>query len=346
MERRTFLAGAAKAGAALTVGAPFIAPRLSQAAATISVVSWGGSYGEFLKEYWAKPFTAETGIGVQFVAGPDLARVRAQVSTNNIEWDVFDAPGALTFAGAKAGLWETIDTKLIDPGRFVKWPTNNVLVPTYIYAGGIGYHTDQTKNPAKTFAELWDVKNFPGRRALRARASETMEIALIADGVEPAKLYPLDIERAFKSLERIKPHVKKWFTETAQGVTLLQTKEVEYTNGYLSRIKVASESGVPVNVSMNQLMAGQNYFAITKGTKKKAEAMKFLEFITRQKQQQELPKVSGVGAIKDFDFGLLTEAERRWTPNLKGPQHTIVNDEFWADHFIDVDKRFKEWILT
>ena len=49
------------------------------------------------------------------------------------------------------------------------------------------------------------MKKFPGRRALRNHPIATLEAALMADGVAPDKLYPLDVDRAFKKLEEIKP---------------------------------------------------------------------------------------------------------------------------------------------
>lgn len=39
----------------------------------------------------------------------------------------------------------------------------------------------------KTCAQFWDTKSFPGKRSLRGRADFVLEIALVADGVDPAK---------------------------------------------------------------------------------------------------------------------------------------------------------------
>ena len=82
--------------------------------------------------------------------------------------------------------------------------TSSLIVPggadhvgTFLFAAGIAY--DPKRFPSgkfpTNFKEFWDVEKFPGRRALRPRVSEMLEIALVADGVEPSKLYPLDVER-------------------------------------------------------------------------------------------------------------------------------------------------------
>ncbi|ODV43375.1 hypothetical protein AWV79_17990 [Cupriavidus sp. UYMMa02A] len=38
-----------------------------------------------------------------------------------------------------------------------------------------------------------------------------LEFALLADGVPKDKLYPIDVQRALKSLDRIKKNVVKWW---------------------------------------------------------------------------------------------------------------------------------------
>lgn len=66
------------------------------------------------------------------------------------------------------------------------------------------------------FADVWDVKKFPGRRALRKFPRDTIEAALRADGVPGGpEIYkvlgaPGGWDRAFRTLDRIKPHVNLW----------------------------------------------------------------------------------------------------------------------------------------
>ena len=55
-----------------------------------------------------------------------------------------------------------------------------------------------------SWADFWNVKDFPGKRALPDYASYALPLALLADGVKPENLYPLDVDRAFASLQKIK----------------------------------------------------------------------------------------------------------------------------------------------
>ena len=63
-----------------------------------------------------------------------------------------------------------------------------------IYAAALAYRSDKfaAQGPA-SWADFWDVAKFPGRRSLRRSPIETLEQALLADGVPMAQLYPLDV---------------------------------------------------------------------------------------------------------------------------------------------------------
>jgi putative spermidine/putrescine transport system substrate-binding protein len=343
MNRRDFLASGLKAGAALSlIGAPMIGR--TQTPTAISFVSFGGSWGDFVKKFWIEPFTKETGIPVTLVSGPDLAKVKAQVATNNILWDIVDG---FSHAGAKENLWEPINFKTVDPTRFTVKPFE-FGVPTNGYFGGVAYDPARSNPPARDFAQFWDVKKFPGRRGLRNRVSDILEMALLADGVPAANLYPLDVERGFKSLERIKPFVKIWFAETGQGVSLIQTREVEYTYTYFNRVKAAKDSGVSIDFSFDQCITQMSYYSVVKGTPRKESAMRFLDFITRPEQQAALinqHQGSLYSPIKGLDK-LIDPSVKRSVPNLTGPKQVFFDNGYWADHFTELDKRFKEWILS
>ncbi|MCK1520113.1 extracellular solute-binding protein [Bradyrhizobium sp. 17] len=260
-------------------------------------------------------------------------------------WDVFDAGGPAAYAGAKEGFWESVDPKLIDPARFVR-KRPPFAVPTAIYTGGIAYDPSRTKYPASDFGQFWDITNFPGRRALRSLAEQTLEPALLADGVAPGELYPLDVKRAFTALDRIKPHTRKWFAATAEGVKLIQTNEVDYTITFANRVRAAKESGVSIDFSFGQCFSETQYFTVVRGSPRKEAAMLFLEFVTRPEQQVLIGNKLGAIPVTKGAEQQLNQQARRWLPDPNNPKNVLINDEYWADHFVELDKRFKEWILT
>lgn len=342
MTRRKILKRMAAIGAAVCA-APYYS-LTAHAANPISLVGWGGRSEEFAREHWIKPFTAETGIPVIYVSGPDLAKVKAQVATNNVEWDVINTSGSQAYSGAKQGLWETIDTKIVSPDKFTTKPPP-FATPLSLFSGGFAYNPNRTK-PLKEFAQLWDIKNFPGRRAFKTRPDMTLEIALLADGVPANKLYPLDVERAFQGLDRIKRHVNKWWDATTESITLLQRNETDYSFTLSGRAKAAAEAGVPVDFCFDQCLCQKEYLTVLKGTKNKESAMRFVDFITRPENAGPLANFFGVIPTVMGGEKSINAKTRRWLPDLKNPKIAIVNDEYWADNYAEMDKRYKEWLRT
>jgi putative spermidine/putrescine transport system substrate-binding protein len=345
IERRRVLSAIGGA-ATIAVAAPFvITPRRAFAAGKMVLVSYGGTYRTSVETALVKPFSQEFGVEVTVIDTPDLAKVKAQQMTGNIEWDVFDAVGAPGAQGSKAGYWEPLDPAMFDAKDIVGGLKKD-LAPFYMFAGGIGW--DPAKfGPGKVprnFAEYWDVKKFPGMRTLRNRPSETLEAALLADGVPPNKLYPLDVDRAFKSLERIKPHIGQWVTETPQAITLLERGEVNFSYVYASRVR--TQTGGKYGFSFDQTLLGTEYLAVVKGAPNKANAMKFVQFAMRPDRQAALMTLLGNIPTSRKALPLVAEDARKWMGNVDNPANAVLDDEYWADKFDVVGRRFKEWVLA
>ena len=113
--RRSFLAATALIAGSGALG---FAKR-ARAAQSIAVTCWGGSYEKGIREHFADPFTKETGIEVILINNADLTKMKVQVESKNVQWDVFDSVGPQITAGAKMGLWEDIDRKIVNTSDLV-----------------------------------------------------------------------------------------------------------------------------------------------------------------------------------------------------------------------------------
>ncbi|MCP3473490.1 polyamine ABC transporter substrate-binding protein [Bradyrhizobium sp. CCGUVB1N3] len=345
MNRRQILAGASAIGIGGIVAPAITGSALAQSK-SITVVSWGGSLVEAMKKHWIAPFTKETGINVAVADGPDLAKLKAQSIMGRSEWDVFDASGAVALAGTKQGFWAPLDRDVIKSDN-LKLPASEHRVGMYFFAGGIAFDPKthpEGKHPTN-FKEFFDAKAFPGKRALRTRVSEMLEIALIADGVAPKDLYPLDVERAFRKLDTIKPIVTKWVEQTPQTISLIQNGEVDYSYTYSNRAKVAQESGASIDFALQQVLLGVSYLTVPKASPNKPEAMQFIAFILRPDRQAAFADELGLLPNNQKAVPLMSEASRKWVPNLEGPNSAILNDEWWGENFDKLQARFKQWLL-
>jgi putative spermidine/putrescine transport system substrate-binding protein len=256
LQRREFLARAGTLGLALA------APRVARAASAneLVVASWGGPYQEALRKAHFEPFSRQTGIKVIETTFEDpLSRIKAMVEARNVEWDVVNVGDRHVIIGAREGLLEPIDYKLVSTADLIPAAVHPHGVGSDVYANTIGYYTRRysAQNHPRTWAEFWDVKRFPGPRSLRKVPFANLEFALLADGVPPAQLYPLDVERAFRSLDRIKPHVTAWWTSGAQFTQLLSNGEVDLAAIWDGEVVGAIAKGAPIGVERNQgLLSG------------------------------------------------------------------------------------------
>lgn len=337
------------AGLAGLIAAPAIFTGRAQAAdKAITVTSWGGDYNKSVREVFADPFTKETGIPVTLVDNGDMAKVKAQVQSKAVQWDVIDAPAAFATSGARDDLWEPLDMSIIKPDDVVQAGAPTYM-PIYLYSGGLLWdskrHPDG-KHPVD-FAGFYDVKKYPGRRVMRALASETLEVALVADGVAPKDLYPMDIARAFRVLDRIKPHVTKWTSTTPEQVTSVTQNEGDFSYSYFNRVKAAQKAGSALDFSFEQTVNSLDYFAVPKGSQNKEAAMRFINFCLRPDRQVEwavrgyyLPNtVAAVEQVK-------ASPSKAYLPDLTNGKNVIVDAEWWSANYTAVQKRYAEWMLT
>jgi putative spermidine/putrescine transport system substrate-binding protein len=346
--RRKLLQAAGSTFLSGVLGAPMImTSRKARAAGNLVLVSWGGAYRDGVEKELTKPFEKEFGVPVTIVDTPDLAKVKAQVTTNNVQWDVFDAVGPMAMTGSKNGYWEALDPAMVDPHDLIA-PMTKDAVPFFSYTGGICW--DNSKFPAgkhpETFAELWDVKKFPGHRGLRNRVSETLEMALLADGVPPAKIYPLDVERAFRSLDRIKPYVSNWIDQTPQTVALVETGQIDFSYTYSTRVKAAQDAGKPMQFSFRQNMRGLQYLVVLKNAPNKGNAMKFVQFALRPDRQAALMNILLNTPARRSALPMMQPEARKWLPDPNNKASVFSNDAWWADRYDELTLRFKEWVLS
>lgn len=346
LSRRSVLRLGTAATASAIASPALLFPGKAKASERIALISWGGGYRKAWEEAFVNPFMKETGIQVVIADTPDLAKVKAQVTSKNVEWDVFDAPGSMALAGSAEGFWEPLDKGIVDTSDvFAKFGAD--YLPYYMYAGGIGW--DPKRQAAdkvpKTFAQLWDTAKYPGRRGFRTRISETLDVALLADGVAPDKLYPLDIERGFKALDRIKPHVKKWVAETPQTISLVQNNELDFSYTYSGRVKAAQKDNVSIEFSWEQTINALNYLTVVKGTKRKDAAMKLVAYTLRPDRAAAFAELLGYTPTVNKAMPLVSADAKKWMPDMKNPQNVVMDDLWWQKNFTALQKRFSEWQL-
>lgn len=340
IDRRTLIKSAAAAGVLSAVGAPGIA----RAKPTQMVISTGGgALEEAYKAAYFEPWAAKTGIAI--TTGPNTgAKLKAMVEQKAVEWDVSEQPAELAATMAKQGLLEPLDYSIIDKSKLIKGVAFDHFVMCDIAAYHIAWNTKLVKAGAepKDWSAFW---SFAGRRGLWKRPYQTMEVALMADGVDKDKLYPLDIDRALKSLAKIKDRVY-WWERGAQVAQILIDGEVEIAAAWNGRVYDPKKSGAPVDYHLNQALLVADAWCVPKGAPNKRESMEFIALALEAERQaafaQKIPygPVNG-GALKVLPketVAVLPTAEE----NLK--RSTFLDVNWWADNGDRAEAAFNKWI--
>lgn len=343
ISRRSVLLGMGGAIAAPMVMRPL---RAAASSGSVTIATWRGSYGEALAKHVLDPFTAATGIKVN-VAPADFAKVKAQLQIGNVEWDIYDSFASEGAFGSARGFWEKLDSSMFDMSDLAV-PVKPEFASWYVNTAGIAWDPKRF-NPGKhpaNFAEFFDLGKFPGRRASRASAEGTLEAALLGDGVSPKDMYPLDVERALRVLDRIKPSVAAWSTSAQQPITLLQTGEVDFSFTTINRVKATNEpgGGAPLAFSLEQNTFYTECLAILKGAPNKENAMKLVAYFLRPEVQARVLEPLGLMPVSKKAAQMVSAEARKWLSDLHNPNNLLTNSAYWAEHNEAVTTRFKEWI--
>lgn len=313
----------------------------------IVICNFGGDEGTAKRRAFYDPFTKATGIEVVSAAGVDLAKMKIQVERKDVEWDLVDMNDAWVPAATRMGLLERIDETIVNRENCIPQAKNDYAVGRSVYASGIAFPTDRLGGKvARTWPEFWNVKAIPGRRALRNRITDTLEIALMGDGVPPAHVYPCDVERAFRALERIKPYVSHWIAQTQQTVALIEQDETDFSCTYTTRVREMQKAHVPIGYSFRQNILGVAYSGALKGTRNRDAAMRLLAFMLRPDRQVDYTNMWGDAPTRIDAVAKVDPQVRKWLPDIRNPDNLFTNAAWWDGKVDELNIRFKEWLLV
>lgn len=345
LSRRRFLTGSAAVLAAPAI----MSSRAAADSDSVVFISWGGSQQEIYNEVVLQPLAKKLGIKVINAYGPDLAKLKAQVMVGQVEWDLMSLTHAMASEASRDGLLEPIDYSIVENAEQLTVDTYEHYLTTDLYWGGIGYDP-QRHGPGEfptTWPEFWDVEGFPGRRGLRALVNAALENALLGDGVSPKELYPLDVDRGFRSLDRIKPHIRHWIQRTPETVSLIQNKEVDFDYIYKGRVAGAQAEGVSIEIADKQAIVNLTVQGVPKGARGKTNAMRLLNGILSPEMQAAFANaLPGSGPVTKNSLPLVKPDILAQIPDVASPDVAVVDGEWWGVNYSTVAPRFKEWLLT
>ncbi|MCS0494033.1 ABC transporter substrate-binding protein [Ancylobacter sp. MQZ15Z-1] len=344
VSRRTFLAGAA----ALTA-AGVARPGIVRAAdATMTVPNSGGALEAAYKAAYFDTFTEKTGVKILGAPYMDTARIKAMVDANAVDIDVANIDFAEAAVLAKLGLLEPIDYDIVDRKALLPWAADDHYIVSDVAGTVMGWNTQAftEETRPKGWVEFFDASAKPGQRSLWKLAPQTMEIAALGAGVSPDKLYPLDLDAVFSSLDKIKPNLT-WWTSGAQSAQLLISNEVDVGTSWNGRLYKPKVDGAPIDYTFDQCIFTCDAFIVPKGVKDKKRAMEFLANLIEAKNQAVFAQHIPYGPTNPKAFDMLDAKTKALLPNSpeNGKTAVLQNVPYWAEHGDELFAKFNKWLV-
>lgn len=314
---------------------------------TLTVATQGSQYQDAQTEAFFRPFQEATGAEVfAKTLGDDLSDLKTQVDNGVVTWDVACIPMDQVRPLAIEDYLTPIDYAYVDDTLLFEPVVGQYAVGADLFSMAIVYPstTPGTEIPAD-WSDFWDVSRFGEGRSLRKRPVGTLEFALLADGVQRDQLYPLDVERAFASLERIRPVVIQWWEDGKQPAELVANGQAGLASSWNVR---ADLPGVreSVRVQWTGGMLSADTWVVPRGTTNTDVAMDFINYATRAIPTANFSRLLPYGPVNKDAFQYIRADRLPYLPSAQ-PQYALQFWEdwnYWNDNFDVLNERFLDWL--
>jgi len=323
--------------------AAFVAVSAPAHADNMVFSSWGGTTQDAQKAAWASPFTEKTGITVVQDGPTDYGKLKAMVEAGEVTWDVVDVEGDYAAQAGKNGQLEKLDFSVIDKSKLDPRFVTDYSVGSFYYSFVIGCNADAVSACPKTWADLFDTAKFPGKRTFyKWSAPGVIEAALLADGVPSDKLYPLDLDRAFKKLDTIKSDII-WWSGGAQSQQLLASAEAPFGSVWNGRMTALAATGIKVETSWEQNITAADALVVPKGSPNVEAAMKFIALATSAEPQAALAKATGYAPINVDSAKLMDPETAKTLPDQQTASQVNADMNYWAENRDAIGEKWYAW---
>jgi putative spermidine/putrescine transport system substrate-binding protein len=304
--------------------------------------SQGGSYQKAQTKAWLKSYSKQSGTEIRQASPTDYTKIQSMVENDRVNWDVVDVGNDFGLEST-ADLLEPLDYSVIDKESILEGYASKYRVACMLYATVLAYNTEQMEGTPSSWVDFFDTGRFPGRRGLWKfpTGAETLEVALLGDGVPPENLYPLDVDRALGKLDTIKDQILWWETG-AQLQQQLADGEVALSSAWNGRVQKEIDSGTPVEIQWNQNLQTADYLVVPKGTANKEEAMRLIASCVSGQNNHRLSEFIPYAPINKESIPKVDPQVTSQLPTAHREVGVTYNAQWWDNNREAVEQRFNQ----
>lgn len=323
-----------------------------QALAQETITAVNPGYSQPMRDALYTPTEKALGIQIKDTTTTNIADIRAQVLSNAVSWDVVET-GSKECAQLKAENnlepldYSVIKTEGID-GKVIDSHWAGLITFSTVMAWKKDKYGD---NPPKSWADFFDVEKFPGTRSIRNKPFTNLEIALLADGVAPADVYATlktkeGLDRAYKKIETLAPHVSVWWASGAQSAQLIKDGEADMIMVYNNRAASTIADGANYAYTFKDGIYDFDCLVVPRGAKNVATSMKVINEFLKPENQANIPAVLPFGPInqKAFDTGKIPDAKLGELPSSPANKdlQLVFDPSFYTGQYDVLQSRLDE----
>jgi len=198
------------------------------------------------------------------------------------------------------------------------------------------------------WVDFFDTETFPGKRAWPGSPwsfDSSFEIALLADGVAPEDLYPLDLERATAKLDTIRDDLV-FYESYAETQTLLTSGTAAIAVSVNGQFTSLINQGVDVTVQWNQAFPSPAFFVVPAKAPNPENAWALANWMADPDNQAVFVERTGYGPATSDVLDLLSDDLLANLPTTAEHLEIAVvrDEEYIAENYSTLLDTYTAWL--
>ena len=314
---------------------------------TVSV--WGGGHSTTLQHSVLTPFAELTRTKVT-AQHRRATEIESELATSDVvELELHEAINACD--NGELSLLPGYDVVDFVPNALQPCSVGQYVWSTIFAYDGSAY---KSGNQPTLITDFFNIRHYPGRRAIRKSPRVIAEWALLAAGIPAAEIYQTlaQSERAWQIIESVLHPISQsivWVDDDDQAIEMLRTGAVTFAmvgNDTLVRAVAAGADNLqPVwDGSVNQM----SLWAIPVTADNPALAWQFVRYATSEETARRFSAMSGYGPSRYSSLEQISRNYHPYLPSNRSNLGNIVwgNSSWWREHGELLDLRFINWLSS